>query len=262
MAHPSHADLQLLVVDDEEFSRSIVVRILRKLGAQRIRQAVDGLDGLTVLRCLGRVDCIFLDFNMPRANELQMLQRIRCGMTGVDRSTPVAMLTGHSDLKLVKTAMALDVNAFLSKPTSLDVIQHKLDRILTAADPEIQPSAVYRAVSLPTGITLSDGGDPQPESSRHFDDGYIPGPPGGRAWEPADSGQAAILSARKHGILLKLEQVPPNAQLASDLHGPDGEMLIPGGTRLTPRLLSLLYDLRVFDGCVAELLVEPIPATA
>jgi len=239
MAHHRYADLQILVVDDEEFSRAIVVRILRKLGISRIRQAADGQDALTSLRCLGRADCVIVDFNMPQVNGLEMLKSIRVGKAGVDRGLHVAMLTGHSDMKLVKTAVALDVNAFLSKPTSLDVVAHRLDRMILSPDQDLRPAEVYAAVELPTTIILSSEVE-----HRHSDVRLVP----------------IRRDEKANGILVKLERVPPNARLARDLEGPDGFMLIPQGTALTPRLLRLLHDLRALDDCVAQLWIEPVRA--
>lgn len=240
MSHHRYADLQILVVDDEEFSRSIVVRILRKLGVSHIRQAADGRDGLNSLRFLGRVDCVIVDFNMPQMNGLQMLKSIRAGTAGTDRATHVAMLTGHSDMRLVKTAMALDVNAFLSKPTSLDVVAHRLDRMLLSPDQDLRSVAFYAGVELPTTITLSSEVERLREEMR-----LIP----------------IRREEKTGGILVALERIPPNAQLARDLEGPDGFLLIPQGTALTPRLLSHLHDLRALDECVARLWIEPVRAT-
>ncbi|MGQ9365672.1 response regulator [Azospirillum sp. ST 5-10] len=231
----SHHDLDILVVDDEEFSRSILVHMLRKLGIARIRQAADGQDGLTALRCIGRVDCIFLDFHMPVVNGLQMLKRIRDGSAGVDRAIPVAMLTGHSDMRLVTTAMALDVNAFLGKPTSLDLVASRLERVLTR-DRDVKPAPAYAAVPLPTTIVLST------ETAL---------PPGGTRLVPSGRGE------RTGGVRTPLERIPANARLARHVDGPDGILLVPAGTVLSQRLLTHLYDLRPLYEGVAELWIEP-----
>lgn len=233
------ADLDVSVVDDEEFSRSILTRMLRKIGVVKVRHATDGDDALTDLRCLGRVDCVFLDFHMPRVNGLEVLKRLRDGSAGVDRHMPVVMLTGHGDLSLVRTAMALDVNAFLTKPTSVDVVTDRLLRVRTQAL-DLKPAGVYARVELPKTIVLS--GELPP---------LRPGPVI-RSALPQDS--------HGRGIRVALERVPFNAQLAREVVGPDDALLLPAGTRLTARLLTHLRDLRVLDDCVAELWIEPVPA--
>jgi len=236
MAYRKLSDAQFLVVDDEQFSRAIVVRILRKLGADQIRQAVDGQDALVSLRWLGRVDCVFLDFNMPNLNGLQLLKAIRDGSAGVDRGIPVAMLTGHSDLGLVRTAMALDVAAFLQKPASANTIIDKLSRILSQGQ-ELADAEVYAGVEVPTRVLLSD------------EVGQAPPPP--RSTMIAVPGRPHLV-----GVRLRLEQITPGARLARRVIGPDGKELLPESTVLSQRLLSLLHDLRAFDDCIAELWIE------
>lgn len=236
------ADLDVYVVDDEEFSRSIVTRMLRKIGVVKVRHAPDGDDALTALRCLGRVDCVFLDFHMPRVNGLDMLKRLRDGSAGIDRRIPVAMLTGHGDLSLVRTAMALDVNAFLSKPTSVDVVADRLQRMCTQ-ELELKPADAYAGVDLPTTIVLSSG---LPLQLR-------PDP----VMRPILPNESA-----GRGIRVALERVPPNAQLAREVVGPDGAVLLPAGTLLSARLLTHLHDLRTLDNCVAQLWIEPVAITA
>lgn len=236
------ADLEVCVVDDEEFSRSIVTRMLRKIGVVKVRHAVDGDVALNALRCLGRVDCMFLDFHMPRVNGLETLKRLRDGSAGIDRHIPVAMLTGHGDLSLVRTAMALDVNAFLTKPTSLDVVADRLLR-MRSQEPEFKSPDAYAAVELPKTIILSSG------LPLHL----APDPLMLPITRPERAGQ---------GIRVPLERVPRNAQLARRVVGPDGALLLPEGTVLTARLLTHLRDLRVLDDCVAQLWIEPVAMAA
>lgn len=223
------ADLEVLIVDDEEFSRSIVARILRKLNVKRIRAAADGFEGLEHLRYPNHVDVVVLDFHMPRMNGLEMLKQIRDGSAGVERDTLVAMLTGHGDARLVGTAMALDVNAFLVKPTSLSVIADRLGRMLDEP-PEIKPAPVYRRVDLPGHIWLSSDVPLRRDPQVSF-----------------------VLPEDARVVSLQLENIPVNARLAEDVIGPDGDLLMPAGTVLTQRLLSRLADLRMLDDCVARL---------
>ncbi|WP_146208905.1 response regulator [Azospirillum sp. TSO22-1] len=44
------SDLDVFVVDDEQFSRSIITRMLRKVGIVNIRHAPDGQEALASLR--------------------------------------------------------------------------------------------------------------------------------------------------------------------------------------------------------------------
>ena len=232
-------DLDVMVVDDDEFSRAMLVRILRKLKIEKIREAVDGNQALIDLRALGHVDCMFLDFEMPTLNGLEVLKGIREGSAAVDRSTVVAMLTAHNNLKLARTAIALDVSAFLSKPASADVIKDRLHRVLTTTQ-EIKSVDIYAAIVVPPSRAMA--------ARAKFE---APGPilpPLAPVWAPEEP--------RLPEIVMKLELVPPNARITRSVIGPDGAELLPKGTVLSQRLLTHLYDLRELDACVAELWVE------
>ncbi|WP_109121389.1 response regulator [Azospirillum sp. TSO22-1] len=155
---------------------------------------------------------------MPRLNGLELLKRMREGSAGVDRHLPVAMLTGHGDLSLVRTAMALDVNAFLTKPTSVGVLTDRLLRI-RSQEMEIKPSEAYAAIELPKIILLSSGLPAQVRSNPVM----VP---------------ISRDGCERRGIRLVLERVPPNARLAREVVGPDGAVLRPVATLLTARLLT------------------------
>lgn len=234
------SDLEVMVVDDDPFSRAMLVRILHKLKIENIREANDGHQALITLREVGRVDCMFLDFEMPTLNGLEVLKSIRDGTANVDRSTMIAMLTAHNNLRLARTAIGLDVNAFLSKPASAEVIKDRLHRILTSRQ-DLKPSAVYASIMLPPSsrsgaaavrTVEATAAPPRPRPAPDFDEPRVP------------------------EILLKLEAVPANARITRAVNGPDGAELLPRGAVLSKRLLIHLYDLRELDSCVAELWVE------
>ncbi len=233
------SDLNVMVVDDDEFSRKMLVRILHKLKVEKIREAVDGHQALIDLRVLGHVDCMFLDFEMPTLNGLEVLKSIRDGSASVDRSTNIAMLTAHNNLRLARTAIALDVSAFLNKPAAAAVIKDRLLRVVATVH-EIKAADIYAAVVLPTRRVAAVSAMVQaPEP---------PSPPPEPAWR--------FEKPPSLDMLMKLEIVPPNTRITRSVLGPDGAELLPAGTVLSQRLLTHLYDLRELDSCVAELWVE------
>ena len=218
-------NMQVMVVDDDEFSRNIVVRILRKLRVERIREASNGVIALNDLRSLGRVDCMFLDFDMPQMNGLEVLKSIRDGSANVSRKTSTVMLTAHNNLGLTRTAIALDVSAFLSKPASAAVIKDRLVRIRSAGL-ELKTPEFYAGVALPS---LKPRSKTPPE---------------------------ALPDDETGGVRMNLEEIPVNARIARRVIGPDGTELLPKGTILSARLLCYLHDLQELDSCVASLWVE------
>lgn len=139
----------VLVVDDEDFSLSVVSGMLEDLGVPNIFQARDGNQALEILcREAKDVNCIVSDFNMPRMNGLTLLRNIREGSTALDRETVFAMLTGISDANLVRSAIQLGVDAFLMKPVARKQLGERLETILA----DHQKAAVPDTVPLPDAV--------------------------------------------------------------------------------------------------------------
>lgn len=229
MLNDRFADLDYLIVDDDEFARMMIFRVLRRLGIHRIRQASTGFEGLGKLRYPHHADVVILDFHMPLMNGLEVLRKIRDGSAGVDRAKRVLMLTGFAEPEVVNAAAALDAHSFMAKPISAETLRTRLELALeTEVDPR-KPED-YAAVDIPRPDRLTrDGGDSRP---------------------------AALEPLGERGIPMRLENVPAGALLAEEVWGPDGDLLLPAGIRLTERLLDRLNDLRAYDDCVARLRVD------
>jgi YesN/AraC family two-component response regulator len=217
------AGRKLLVADDEQFSLSLVVRMLRKLGCTDIVQSADGATTLEHLRAGGKsLWLVILDFNMPEVNGLQILKMIRTGKASVPSDINVLMLTGNSDFALVGAAMALDVDAFVIKPVSLVTLTSRLDKIRTETR-EIKSIETYEAIEIDTiGKRLL--------SHR----------PVGTTRPKTETQKAHSLN----GMAVKLESVKVGAVLAESIHGPNGELLLGRATVLNERLLRRLKELQ------------------
>ncbi len=101
----------VLVVEDSEVTRSLVVSIL-KGSDYRVLEADDGQHAWTRLQ-RHNVDLVLTDIQMPRMDGLSLLEKIRSSDDYAD--LPVVILTtlGESDIK--KQAMGLGANGYLVK---------------------------------------------------------------------------------------------------------------------------------------------------
>jgi two-component system chemotaxis response regulator CheY len=147
------ADLDLtgktiVVVDDESFSRQIVVDMLHGLGRPVVYQAKNGKDAIGTIRQLRSVDIVISDYKMPVQNGLQLLKMVRTGEAKVGRAMLFAMLTGYGQKELVELALALDVNAFLVKRVSKAALRDRLIALLRSAEDQtwLKPPNDYQAV--------------------------------------------------------------------------------------------------------------------
>jgi CheY-like chemotaxis protein len=219
-----------LVVDDDPFVRSIVVRMLRDLGEPKIDLADHGSEATAILGFPGKnIDFALVDFMMPNMNGLELLKAIRTGRARCRRDLPVAMLTAISAKDLVGKALALDVNAFLLKPTSQQVLGMRIERMLSE-EPYVQEPEVYEAIDIPAA----------PQQGRAAV--VLPTPPAPTAAAPRRPERVAVEPIRPR-TRVGLDELNENATLAADLINQRGICLLRKGVVINRRILSRLRDL-------------------
>ena len=104
------APASVLVVDDEQDFRALLVRFLTRDGRFTIAgEADDGEQALEMLDDLDP-DVLLLDLAMPELDGLQVLERLR----GRSRPT-VIVLSGFADVELRKSAMELGATGYIEK---------------------------------------------------------------------------------------------------------------------------------------------------
>jgi CheY-like chemotaxis protein len=281
-----------LVVDDEEFQRSMVRRFLIRFGAEGVDEAADGLIAIERLQnCDMSYDAVITDFKMPNLNGIALLKAIRVGALGLKRNTPVIMLTTHSDANLVAMALALDADGFVIKPVSKEGLGQRVERALRKLV-SIREVRQYRQVAIPDGENwldfvplkndlvrepLEDLIGPEPSESLGASERKIvnakvlkeAGKPtkadyaveqeiilGGGA--EVDAREALLRAART----VPLNEVVPGSILAQDLFASDGKTLLLGfETVLSKTLIDRLMDLREVHKSLSLLsVVVPVEA--
>ncbi|WP_041794640.1 response regulator transcription factor [Pararhodospirillum photometricum] len=216
------ASIKTLVVDDEPFSLSIVVRILRDLRFSAILDAPNGQKALDLYEEGKAPDVSIIDFNMPGLNGLQVLKAVRTGRTRLPRDHRILMLTGNADFGLVQAAIALDVDSFIAKPASKMILSARLEKVL-AEPPELKPVEEYEAVDIEAVNRRFLGHDPL-------------GTP--RTAAPVED--KADYQIRR----VALEALQPGVLVARNILSPSGDLLIRRGTALTERFIRRLKELQ------------------
>ncbi|MEK6346536.1 MAG: sigma-54 dependent transcriptional regulator [Burkholderia sp.] len=119
----------ILIIDDDDAFREGLAETVEDLG-HAPREAGSGEAALALLREAPAPDCIFLDFRLPGADGLAVLETLR-GMPGL-QSVPVVMLTAHATSDNTIGAMRLGAFEHLTKPVGRDDIAALLERMLAA----------------------------------------------------------------------------------------------------------------------------------
>jgi len=102
---------RVLVVDDDNVTRTVALRLLEALGHD-VESARDAAEGLEKLQ-LG-VDLVLLDVVMPGMDGFELCERIRRDANGAD--VPIIMVTAKATREDRLRAVEVGANDFIAKP--------------------------------------------------------------------------------------------------------------------------------------------------
>src|SRR5688572_28693737 len=126
--HMQDISLSFLIVEDQEFHRNMLVKMLRNMGAASVHTAADGREALEHLKKLDApVDVIISDLDMPGMDGMEFIRHI--GEEGLGTSLIVASGVERGVLTSVETmASAYGINFLgtIEKP----VTPRKLEELL------------------------------------------------------------------------------------------------------------------------------------
>lgn len=114
---------RILVVDDDQMIREIVVRLLSALGYDCVA-AADGLEAVAELKHTPFA-VVITDMMMPRMDGMQLLSFVKEHHPGTD----VLVITGHSDTFVYSNIINAGGSDFIIKPFDTDELEAKLKRI-------------------------------------------------------------------------------------------------------------------------------------
>lgn len=243
------ANRHFLVVDDEEFIRTLVARFLKRSGAAAVVEAADGAQAMAAINSYDMTfDAVISDINMRPVNGIDLLRAIRTGAGGLKRNTPVLLLTVHGEAELVAEAMALDADAFVLKPVERKSL---IDRILRVLEGTVtiasvgHYAAVYGASGVHATLRAPIGAAP-PSKPLIISEAALMATP--------DSPAPVTVPHR-----VALGNVKVNSILAQDICVSDTTTLLLGApTILTRVMLDRLADLQqIHDSYSHVVVIEP-----
>lgn len=108
---PSSVGGPVLVVDDEDYVRSVAQEILEEFGFAVVT-AQDGVEALEMLERTPEINLVLLDLMMPRMNGQEALQEIRKRYPAL----PVVLSSGYTERDAVQRFQGDGPAAFIQKP--------------------------------------------------------------------------------------------------------------------------------------------------
>ena len=123
-----HYDASILLVDDYEFIRTILERMLQQLGYQNLRMAADGVDALHLLRTRP-VDLVITDYHMPEMDGIGLFQSMQ--QDPVLAKIPVLLISGVPTTKFVTQALAMEIQSTLNQSFRAEQLDQEIQSLLT-----------------------------------------------------------------------------------------------------------------------------------
>ena len=111
---------KILVVDDEDYHRELMQKLLSKLGYDV--QAVESAEDAFTLLETNRYPVIITDLIMLEMDGVEFCRKIR----ETDDKTIVIALTGHTDLYDAEKLKEVGFDNHLNKPFKIDVIREAI----------------------------------------------------------------------------------------------------------------------------------------
>ena len=121
--------LSFLLVDDNEFMRSVVRAILKAWGCRFVAEARDGQEALKRLQVFP-ADVVIADWEMSPMNGIEFTRRVRNDANSPNHFVPIIMLTGYTEVERVKAARDAGIHGFLAKPVQPKVLYDRLCELI------------------------------------------------------------------------------------------------------------------------------------
>lgn len=117
----------VLVVEDDDSVRMLVVDVLKELG-YRVIEAVDGTQALPVIEGKGRIDLLISDVGLPGLNGRQIAEIA----ISARPSLKVLFITGYAATAASRADFLAPGMEMITKPFAIDDLAQKVREILTA----------------------------------------------------------------------------------------------------------------------------------
>lgn len=140
MSSPSYASLAALIVDPSPHMCALVTSMLRHLKLKSVEDAQSSDHALAALQHR-RFGVILIDDVLGPLDGVEVTRLLRQTADGLNRDTPVIMMSARPDLTRIAAARDAGIHEFLRKPFAAAHVATRLDAILVAPRPFIENKA-------------------------------------------------------------------------------------------------------------------------
>jgi len=114
-------DIRVLVVDDAESMRKVLVSIIKSFGVHHVFEASNGATALKIIN-EKELDVIICDWEMPKINGLELFVEVQ----KKNNPPPFVLVTSNAQQDKVKSALAKGVRHYIVKPIKPETLAKEL----------------------------------------------------------------------------------------------------------------------------------------
>jgi len=131
MSENVYASIRVMAIDDEEFSRKFLTKVLNKIGVEKVVFAENGVDALAKLEKLEHpLDLIICDIEMPEMDGYELARKLRYGIVPRFKEIPIVMLTGKDTDKNIRSGRIHKIDGFMVKPPEIEPMRKMIDKVI------------------------------------------------------------------------------------------------------------------------------------
>lgn len=134
---------RVLVVDDTDSIRKVLIRLLEELG-YGVASATNGLEAMAIAE-KERIDVVVTDIQMPECDGFELIERLKA--SDATREIPVIVVSGLDDIESVVRCVELGAEDHLAKPFNRLLLQARVRASLERKRLRDQELAYLRRVA-------------------------------------------------------------------------------------------------------------------
>jgi diguanylate cyclase (GGDEF)-like protein len=142
----TQAPQRILVVDDDEQARHVLVELVATLGYET-GAAANGREAIAMVR-REHYDLVLTDLVMPSMDGLELVREIKA----IRPDVPVLVITGHGSVRSAVETVRAGAFDYIEKPASLETIQMRVQKAFEYAA-LIMSSAEYKRRAMTDALT-------------------------------------------------------------------------------------------------------------
>jgi CheY-like chemotaxis protein len=134
--------LRVLLVDDNQHMRAIIMAVLIGVGIKSVREVRDGVEAFQSVKD-GSYDVAIVDFQMAEMDGVEFTRLVRNSPDSRNPYLPIIMMTGHSERSRVEEARDAGVTEFIAKPLTAKSVLGRLQAVIYRPRPFVRTETFF-----------------------------------------------------------------------------------------------------------------------